>query len=201
MESVKTSFVNLAQRTPGALYEPAEKNERQRIAVLIMHSDEDYLSFPGGTELAGRGYTVLCANVRSKGGIIYSLAEKILCVKAAVEFLRCLSYVEKIVLLGHSGGGNLMSAYQAIAENGSSIFQTEDMIVPYPGKEKLPPADGVLFLNTHWGNSVMQLLSLDPAVEDENSGIIINEDLNMFNPANGFRKEGSAYSKEFIEKF
>ena len=95
-----------------------------------------------------------------------------------------------------------MSAYQAVAENGPSIFQNpEKMIYPYPDDEKLPPADGIMLLDSNWGNAAMQLFSLDPAVEDENSGKMINEDLNLFSTANGFKPEGTSYSREFIDRF
>ena len=176
-------------------------NEKQRIAVLVMHSDEDYLLWPTGPELAKRGYTVLNANVMNKEGIIFSQIEKMQSVKAAVEYLRSLPQVEKIILMGHSGGGTLMSAYQAIAEKGPQIFQGPEKIYPYPSNEELLPADGIMLLDSNWGNAVMQLLSLDPAVEDENSGMLINEDLNLFNPINGFDKNGSTYTDEFIHHF
>ena len=48
MGAIKTSFVNVAKRSPGVLYEPVQENEKQRIAVLVMHSDEDYLLWPTG---------------------------------------------------------------------------------------------------------------------------------------------------------
>ena len=166
-----------------------------------MHSDEDYLLWPTGPELAKRGYTVLNANVMNKEGIIFSQIEKMQSVKAAVEYLRSLPQVEKIILMGHSGGGTLMSAYQAIAEKGPQIFQGPEKIYPYPSNEELLPADGIMLLDSNWGNAVMQLLSLDPAVEDENSGMLINEDLNLFNPINGFDKNGSTYTDEFIHHF
>lgn len=201
MEAIKTSFVNVAKRSPGVLYEPVQKNEKQRIAVLVMHSDEDYLLWPTGPELAKRGYTVLNANVMNKEGIIFSQIEKTKSVKAAVEYLRSLPQVEKIVLMGHSGGGTLMSAYQAVAENGPQVFRGSEKIFPYPDSEELPPADGLMLLDSNWGNAVMQLLSLDPAVEDENSGMLINEELNLFNPANGFDETGSVYSDAFIRSF
>ena len=201
MGEIKTSFVNVAKRSPGVLYEPVQKNEKQRIAVLVMHSDEDYLLWPTGPELAKRGYTVLNANVMNKEGIIFSQIEKMQSVKAAVEYLRSLPQVEKIILMGHSGGGTLMSAYQAIAEKGPLIFQGPEKIYPYPSNEELLPADGIMLLDSNWGNAVMQLLSLDPAVEDENSGMLINEDLNLFNPINGFDKNGSTYTDEFIHHF
>lgn len=201
MNAVKTTFVPLAERTPGVLYRPAGEHPKQRIAVLVMHSDEDYLTFPTGEELAKRGYTVLCANVMNKEGIIFGQAEKMQSVKAAVEYLRRLLWVEKVILMGHSGGGTLMSAYQAIAENGPEVFQGQEKIVPYPDDEKLPPADGLMLLDSNWGNAAMQLFSLDPAVQNENSGKAINEDLDLFNPKNGFDPAGSTYSAEFIRKF
>lgn len=201
MGEIKTSFVNVAKRSPGVLYEPIQKNEKQRIAVLVMHSDEDYLCWPTGPELAKRGYTVLNANVMNKEGIIFSQIDKMQSVKAAVEYLRSLPQVEKIILMGHSGGGTLMSAYQAIAENGPQVFQGSEKIYPYPSDEELPAADGLMLLDSNWGNAVMQLLSLDPAVEDEHSGMLINEDLNLFNPVNGYNEKGSVYPDDFIRAF
>ena len=198
---IKTTFIEIARRTPGVLYEPTERHPKQRIAILVMHSDEDYLAFPTGPEMAERGYTVLCANVMSKEGMMFSLADKMKSVAAAVKYLRSLPSVEKIVLMGHSGGGTLMSAYQAIAENGPAVFQGNEMILPYPGNERLPPADGMLLLDANWGNAVMQLFSLDPAVESENSGMMIHAWLDLFDPANGFSPAGSVYPPEFIRRF
>jgi len=198
---IKTTFIELARRTPGVLYEPTERHPKQRIAILVMHSDEDYLAFPTGPEMAERGYTALCANVMSKEGMMFSLADKMKSVAAAVKYLRSLPSVEKIVLMGHSGGGTLMSAYQAIAENGPAVFQGNEMILPYPGNERLPPADGMLLLDANWGNAVMQLFSLDPAVESENSGMMIHAWLDLFDPANGFSPTGSVYPPEFIRRF
>lgn len=201
MGEIKVTFVDIAKRTPGVLYEPDQKNEKQRIAVLVMHSDEDYLTFVTGPELAKRGYTVLCANVMNKEGIIFSQVDKAKSVKAAVGYLRSLPLVKKVILMGHSGGGTLMSAYQAVAENGPQVFQGEEKILPYPDGEDLLAADGIMLLDSNWGNAAMQLFSLDPAVEDENSGVLLNEELNLFNPENGFRPDGAVYSAEFIQKY
>ena len=201
MPDIKTTFIELMKRTPGVLYEPAEPTGRQRIAVLVMHSDEDYLTFVTGSELAQRGYTVLCANVMNKEGILFTQDQKARSVKAAVEYLRSLPSVEKIVLMGHSGGGTLMSAYQAVAENGPRIFRGDEMIIPYPDDEVLPPADGIMLLDSNWGNAAMQLFSLDPAVADEHSGVLLNDEYDLFDPANGYSPEGANYSWEFIERY
>ena len=201
---IRTTYIQLARRVPGLLYEPVEAGEKRRIAILVMHSDEDYLTWPTGEEMARRGYTALCANVMNKEGIIFTQIQKMQCVKAAVSYLRSLPYVEKIILMGHSGGGTLMSAYQAVAENGPGIFQEPELIYPYPDdpeQSQLPPADGIMLLDSNWGNAAMQLFSIDPAVENENSGKMINEALDLHSPANGFDPQGSTYSQEFIEKY
>ncbi|MBQ9346131.1 MAG: alpha/beta hydrolase, partial [Oscillibacter sp.] len=204
-EGVKTTFVRLGRRVPGVLYEPAfedpsDSPAKKRLSVLVMHSDEDYMTFPTGPELAIRGYTVLCANVMNKEGILFSQNEKMHCVKDAVEFLKN-RYGGKVVLMGHSGGGTLMSAYQALAENGPTVFQGPEKFYPYARKDVLPPADGIMLLDSNWGNAVMQLFSLDPAVTDEEDGLNLDPALDLFNPANGFQPDGSTFSDEFIRKY
>lgn len=203
-DNVISSFIRLGKRIPAVLYEPAEPVEdgRRKIAVLVMHSDEDYLTCPTGPELADRGIAVLCANVVTKEGIIYNMHDKMHCVSEAVRFLQSLDGVEKIILMGHSGGATLMSAYQCLAENGPDVFNESVKLYPYHSSEReSPPADGIMFLDANWGNAVMQLFSLDPAVVDESSGMKLDRTIDLFNPENGFKKEGSTYSKEFIERY
>lgn len=198
----KSKFVQIKPRVPGVLYLPPEPDERNRIGVLVMHSDEDYLSFPTGKELAKRGYTVLCANVQVKEGIFFSQIEKMDDVAAALKYLKSLSGIRKTVLMGHSGGGTLMTSYQNLTENGPRYFQSEKMIYPYPElHEVYPPADGLMLFDSNWGNAVMQLFSLDPAVTDDENGAKIDSELDLFNPQNGFDPEGSHFSDAFIRRF
>ena len=199
--SIKTEFVRLGRRIPAVLYSPADTIEPSGIAILVMHSDEDYLTCPTGPELAKRGHQVLCANVIGKEGIIFSQNEKLRCVHAAVSWLKEKAEVQKVILMGHSGGATLLTAYQAIAEEGPEIFQGEEMLFPYPNSERLLPADGIMLLDANWGNAVMQLFSLDPALRSEENGREIDPALDLFSPANGFKKQGSTYSSEFIRKF
>ena len=196
---VRERFVRLAQRVPGVLYSP--DGAEPKSAVLVMHSDEDYLTCPTGPELARRGYHVLCANVMNKEGVFFSQAEKMHAVKAAVEYLRALKNVGKVFLMGHSGGATLMTAYQAIAENGPEVFMGGEKILPYTDTETMLPADGLLLLDPNWGNAVMQLFSLDPAVTDESSGKGLDPSFDLFEPANGFNTAGSRFSDAFIRAF
>ena len=204
-EDIKNSFVHLGSGVPAVLYEPAIPSTKAKIAIFMMHADGDYLSFAPGTELARRGYRVLAANNSASKwhfntdlDINQAMQEASL----GVKYLRQLPGVEKIVLLGHSGGGALMAAYQNIAENGVQACQGPEKLIPCPDSlAGLSPADGVILLDSNFGLGVMVLLSLDPAVIDESTGMKTNPELDVFNPENGFDPEGSVYSDEFIKKF
>jgi len=198
---VKSSFVRLMHWVPGILYEPAGRDGECLNTVLVMHSDEDYLDVPTGPQLAKRGFRVLCANPMVKEGLFFTQVEKMHAVKAAVNYLRGLPRVRNIILMGHSGGATLLSAYQAIAENGPQVFQGPEKILPYPDDSRMPPADGIMLLDSNWGNAAMQLFSLDPAVVFENSGMKLDPEYNLFERHNGFREEGSTFPEEFIHKF
>lgn len=198
---VKTSFIRLMKWVPGVLYEPVGQDGKCLNTVLVMHSDEDYLDMPTGEQLAKRGFRVLCANVMVKEGLFFTQVDKMKAVKSAVAYLRGLDRVKNIILMGHSGGATLMTAYQAVAENGPQVFQGPEKFFPYPDDTRLPPADGVMLLDANWGNAAMQLFSLDPAVISEDDGMHLNPAYNLFEEANGFRKDGSTFSDEFIQRF
>ena len=192
------TLIRLAHGVPGALYRPRVEGKGQ-VAVLAMHSDSDYLSFSAGDELSARGYHVLCANVGDKNA---SLDKKLVDVSHAIRFLRSHSGVGRIVLLGHSGGGTLLSAYQNLAENGAGAFRGPEKIVKCSATlDDLPPADGLMLLDSNWGNGAMRLFSLDPAIVSEESGAPIDASLDLFNPANGFSPDGSKYPDDFIRAF
>lgn len=198
---VKASFHRLTRMVPAVFYEPVGLDDKCLNTVLVMHSDEDYLDAPTGEQLAKRGFRVLCANPMVKEGLFFTQARKMQAVEAAIQFLRGLNRVGRIILMGHSGGATLMTAYQAIAENGPQVFQGPEKLLPYPDDDTLPPADGLMLLDANWGNAAMQLFSLDPAVVSEDNGMELNPEYNLFEAANGFRKEGSTFSDEFIKKF
>lgn len=208
---VKTEFIRLGRRIPAVLYEAAPsveaepesetQKELSKIAVLVMHSDEDYLTFPTAPELARRGITTLCANVMNKEGILFTQNQKLECVRDSINYLRSRKNIEKIILMGHSGGASLLTAYQCIAENGKDVFAGKEKLFPWTAKEDYPAADGLMLLDANWGNAVMQLFSLDPAVTDETSGKNLDPSIDLFNPDNGFHPEGSSFSSEFIRKY
>ncbi|MBC2665850.1 alpha/beta hydrolase [Novosphingobium flavum] len=207
-EAYKTTFVWLAPGQPGVFYEPVSPGEKARIAVFAMHPDGDYLR-PGPTNtcerLAERGYRALCSNATSsKAGSVGDMnQDKVsLNVKAGVTWLRAQAQVQKIVLFGHSGGGAMMSSYQNIAENGLKACQgPEKQIKCSSALADMPPADGVMLIDASMGMPGSNLISIDPAVIDDEDGRKIDPALDMYNPANGFNPKGSKYSPEFTAKF
>ena len=202
---VKTSFVGVGRGVPGVLYEPEAKSEKSGIAVLVMHIAADYLQFSACTELSKRGYTVLCANSSSSkfgpstdADINQILPE----VKWGVDYLKQLKGVRKVVLLGHSGGGDLMAAYQDIAENGLKACQGSEKLLKCPDSVgQLTPADGLMLVDANYGLGTMVLFSLDPAIVDEGTGRVVDPALDLYSPANGFTARGAHYSSAFIAAF
>lgn len=199
LKKIKKIFVRLPHRVPGILYEPEILGEESQIGIVLMHSDSDYLDFVPAQALAERGFRVIAANVTNHQK---PLDQKLPDVGGAVEILKGAPGIRKIVLLGHSGGATLMTAYQAVAENGEQIFQGPEKIVKMdPLGQKLIPADALMLLDANFGNGAMTLLSIDPSVMDENSGLKIDQELDLFHPANGYDPEGSCYSEAFIRKY
>jgi hypothetical protein len=200
---IKTSYIKLEnegshQGIQSVLYEPVVPDEKNQIVVLEMHSDLPSLSCSAGKELAKRGYRVMGASVSDRDN---PLDQKLLDVKAAIEYLKQIPNVRKVITLGHSGGATLMSAYQNAAENGVQVFQGADKLIKCSDIGELPPADGMMLLDSNYGNGAMTLFSLDPAVMSEIDGKLLDPELDLFNPANGFSPGGSTYSEEFIRKF
>ncbi len=207
-DEYKTRFVSLAPGVPGLLHEPTDPRGKAGIGVLVMHTNADYLRpFPANPceQLAQRGYRVLCANTSaSKSGFWNDgdIDKLLLNVKAGVVYLRADSAVHKVVLFGHSGGGAMMAAYQNIAENGLKACQgPEKLIKCSSALADMPAADGLMLIDSVLGGPVTTLWSLDPAVIDETDAQQLAPELDMFNPANGFKPGGSMYSGAFKERF
>jgi hypothetical protein len=121
----------------------------------------------------------------------------------AVRYLRGRSDIRSVVLVGHSAGGQMMTFYEAVAENGPAVCQGTEKIVKCPDSlAGLPPADGVILLDSHGGNGFTTLTYLDPSV-DEDDPTQRNRELDMYDPANGFSpgRDGATYSSAFRRRF
>ena len=194
--------------TKGALYAP-DSGPAPTIGVLVAHRTANFMETLACTELSKRGFLVLCMNPRSDNNEAAVWWNDIaLDVKTGVKFLRAQKGVEKIVLWGHSGGGPTTTFYQAVAEQGTGYCNTPEKIVPCDKSlEGLPPADGVILVDAHPGNSVNVLRSLNPAVLNDEEVIERNAEpkldpsLDALNPANGYDPHGSRYSTDFKTRY
>src|SRR5712675_866770 len=155
--------------TKGALYAP-DSGLAPTVAFLAIHRTSNFMNMIGTRELARRGFMVLGMNPRSDNNeAIVKFEDIALDIKQGVEFLRRQPGVGKVILIGFSGGGPSITFYQATAEKGPSYCQGPSKLTQCSNDlAGLPPADGLLLLDAHPGNTVNTLRSLNPAVLDEN---------------------------------
>src|SRR5262245_31548099 len=198
-------FIRFQGASSGALYMP-DSSPAPHVGIVVMHRTSNYTTHPACTELSRRGFMLLCMTTHFANNEVFVDYEKLpLDVKNGVEFLRRQSGITKVLLFGHSGGGPLMSLYQAVAENGPSYCKGSNKLTECGDDlANLPRADGIVFADPNPGNSVNSLRRINPAVANENNppDAPINADLDMFNPKNGFNPNGpSSYSPEFQARY
>jgi pimeloyl-ACP methyl ester carboxylesterase len=206
----KRSFVAIPGTGPAVLYQPTDPNPKKtHIGILVMHPNGNFLEHitilgnKGGPGLASLGYTVLAQNSTMSSNDILDTDKLLVEVSKGVKYLKSVEGVTKVVLLGHSGGGPTMAAYQFIAENGVAACQGPEKIVPCPNSlAGMPPADGLILLDSSLGFGAITLTSLDPAVTDENKPAQPDPKLDLYNPANGFHPPtGGTYSSTFVKEY
>jgi hypothetical protein len=188
-----------------ALYKP-DSGPPPHVAFLVIHRTADFMHHAACTELSQRGFMVLCMNTRFEGNEELVRFEEIaLDVKAGVTFLRRQPGITKVLLFGHSGGGPTVSFYQAVAENGLAYCKDPKRLTQCDDDlAGLPPADGIVFADSHPGNPVNVLRGLNPAVVNENDppSKAMNAALDPFDPRNGFNPGGaSQYSQQFQARY
>ncbi len=163
-------------------------------AFIATHYNVDFSEHYLGPLLAERGFGFLGWNTRYRGAEAYFLLEHALCdIAAGVSWLRQQG-IRNLVLLGNSGGGSLMAAYQSQATR-PCISATHDLKLPDTVAE-LPQADLYVSLNAHGGRPEVLTDWMDPSVTDESDPLAVDESLNMYNPDNG-----PPYAPEFVERY
>jgi pimeloyl-ACP methyl ester carboxylesterase len=166
----------------GLYYRPPGK--QPKTAFIATHYNVDFSEHYLGEYMAERGFGFLGWNTRFRGNEAFFILEHALVdIGAGVDWLRREAGVERVVIVGNSGGGSLMGAYQSQA--------TEPNIAPTPGLKlpdavlSLTPADLYVSLCAHAGRPEVLTAWMDPSVTDERDPSAVDESLNMYNPANG----------------
>lgn len=178
----------------------------ERTVVVVSHPRGDMTRHYAAPAFLEAGYAFYVHSPRSLNNDIDIEHERlVLDVAAGLSYLKNERGYEKVVLLGNSGGGSLLTFYQRQATTPPPARLT-DTASGDPldlNAVDLPAADGVVVLAAHPGQGSFMLTSIDPSVIDEGEPLVVDPELDMYNPANGFREppEPSEYSKEFLERY
>jgi pimeloyl-ACP methyl ester carboxylesterase len=200
---ITREFVSLSSATAKANpvgFQPCQglyvhPEEGARVAFIATHYNVDFSEHYLGELLANRGFGFLGWNTRYRGNEAWFLLEHaLLDIDAGVRWLREEAGVEKVVLLGNSGGGSLMAAYHSQAVD-PNIVPVAGMKLPVQ-VESLSGGDLYISLNAHGGRPEVLTDWMDPSVTDEFDPLAIDQSLNMYNPENG-----PPYSAEFIVQY
>jgi len=168
--------------------------ERPRTAFIATHYNVDFSEHYLAPLMVERGFGFLGWNTRYRGNEPWFILEHaLLDIAAGVDWLKQRG-VERVVLLGNSGGGSLMAAYQSQASE-PNIGAVADMRLP-EGLQDLPAADLYVSLNAHGGRPEVLTDWMDPSVTDETDPLSVDESLNMYNPDNG-----PPYAPAFIRQY
>ncbi len=201
-------FVPLGGAAKGALYVP-DSGATPRVAFLVTHRNSNYMTHTSTQELARRGFMVLGMNSRfDNNESIVVWEDMALDIRTGVRYLRSQPGIEKVILVGPSGGGPTQAFYQALATNGPAYCQGPNKITQCDSTRHggfLPSdrADGIVFLDSHPGNSVNTLRSLNASIKKEDEPFKApNKGLDPFSESNGFNPAGnSTYSQDFQNKY
>lgn len=171
------------------------KGQRPKTAFIATHYNVDFSEHYVAPYLATRGFGFLGWNTRYRGAEDQFLLEHaVVDIGVGMRWLREVAGVETIVILGNSGGGSLMGAYQAeaIAPSMGDLLQGAGLAA----LNSLPKADLYISLNAHQGRPGVLTDWMDASVVDETDPVATDESLNPFNPDNG-----PPYSAEFITRY
>ncbi len=164
-------------------------------AFIATHYNVDFSEHYLASYLAKRGYGFLGWNTRFRGNEAHFLLDHALAeIGVGVRWLREQAGADRIVLLGNSGGGSLMSAYQSQAVEPN--VQPVTGMRPVPAIESMPPCDLFVALAAHSGRPEVLTNWLDPSVIDEADPLSADPALDAFNPDNG-----PPYSAEFQARY
>jgi hypothetical protein len=173
--------------------------------VPISHPRNDTTHHVMTPLLCAAGFAVWAQGCRSVGNDLTLVHEQALVdVAAGLAFLRDRDF-ERIVPLGHSGGGALNAFY--IQQAGRA--PAERLTVTPAGRPtgladvEMPMPDGVAFLAPHPGQGELLLNCIDPSVTDEDDPLSVDPALDPFDPANGFAEPpaSSRYDGEFLDRY
>lgn len=163
-------------------------------ALIASHYEIDFSEHYLGPLMAARGFGFFGFNTRFRGAPEhFRLADALVDIGVGVEYLRGRG-IERVALLGNSGGGSLMAAYQSQATR-PGLEPRRFRKIPEAARS-LPPADLYVSLQAHLGRPEVLTAWIDPSVTDELDPLSRDPSLDMYDPDNG-----PPYSAGFIDRY
>ncbi len=201
---------NVVLRTPdgaatsGTLYLPPGGTARG--VVCIMHPREFMACHYLIPDILAAGHAAWSQSPRSVG-VDLRLEHEIALIDVAtgLRFLTEQAGMERIVLLGNSGGASLYAFY--VEQAG---LAAEQRIARTPGGRPtglaelvMPIPHGMVLVAPHPGQGLLLLGCIDPSVTDETDPLSVDPALDPLDPANGYRPapEPSRYAADFVERY
>ena len=191
--SIEREFVSLVSPTAprnGAGFYPCQglyhrpKDKRPKIAFIATHYNVDFSEHYIGDFMAQRGFGFLGWNTRFRGNEAFFMLEHALIdIGVGMRWLQGAGRRRSRVILGNSGGGSLMGAYQSQAVD-PNITRNGGRETP-PAVNELIAADLYMSRCARTGRPEVLTAWMDPSVTDERDPTLIDQSLNLFNPDNG----------------
>ncbi len=194
METYNQGRYAFGQYPCGGIYY-APKGRKPKVAFITSHYTPNWSQHYLAEYMARRGYGYLGWNTRFQGApspVGFSLDYALYDISLGVRWLQEVAQIDKIILLGNSGGASLMGAYQAQAV--SPHLQPDAL--PSDIFDALPACDAYISMAAHPGRARILTEWLDPSVVDENDPLSCNPDLNMYNPDHSL-----PYDQAFVTRY
>lgn len=170
-------------------------DHKPKVAMIATHYQIDFSEHYLADYLATRGIGFLGWNTRFRGfESSFLLDHALVDIGVGVRWLRDVQGIDTVILLGNSGGGSLMAAYQANAVD-RHVTPLAGMR-PAAGLDDLPPADGYVASAAHPGRPDVLTAWMDAAMVDENDAIATDPSLDLFDERNG-----PPYDAQFIQRY
>jgi pimeloyl-ACP methyl ester carboxylesterase len=163
--------------------------------MIAAHYQIDFSEHYLADYLAVRGVGFLGWTTRFRGfESRFLLDHALVDIGVGVRWLREVQGVDTVVLLGNSGGGSLMAAYQSQAVEPN--VRPLDGMRPAAGLTELIPADGYVATAAHPGRPDVLTAWMDAAVVDESDAVATDAELDLFDERNG-----PPYSPDFLARY
>jgi hypothetical protein len=173
----------------------APRGRQPTVGFIATHYNVDFSEHYLGSYLAERGFGFLGWNTRFRGNersflLDHAVAE----IGVGVRWLREVAGVETVVLLGNSGGGSLMAAYQSQCVEPN--LRPVAGMAPLDCIGDLPPGDLYVFVSAHPGRPEIFAHWLDGSITDESDPLSIDPELDLYDPGNR-----PPYTPEFVARY